>query len=410
MLFIKKDLPSRFLDCKVRLRHATLQNRKGDKSLFLVFIKTLSCDFTTYMTKNQIVKLSKSTKIDKESVLGKEFGKITPKKDLNRKAADYLEKHVTVKTINRFETCRSWMHYLTNFEMSVKRLHKTDACGNRFCPICTWATAKKDAIKISVMMDAVKEVEDKEFLFLTLTAPNVTGEELREEIDRFNKGVNRLFKRRNVERVVKGYIRKLEVTTDQEKLITDKLYKRKKDYYDLRGLKVGDPNPTYNTYHPHMHIIVVVNKSYFGNRDAITKKEWLEMWRSCMRDNSITQVDARKVSSTAASNSNAVLEIAKYSAKGSDLYHSEKVFDTFYGALKRRQLIVYSGMMKDYAKKFKIGELDDFKKVNEDEYTHLLQAVWKGSGYDSKLRELSSEEIELYNERAKNIEESDEVD
>lgn len=374
------------------------------------------------MKKNQESNLSKLSKaiaenkkpskflVDGESVLGKEFGKITPKKDLNRKAADYLEKHVTVKTINRFETCRSWMHYLTNMEMSVKRLHKTDACGNRFCPICTWSTAKKDAIKISVIMNAVKEIEDKDFLFLTLTAPNVSGEELRDEIDRFNSGVNRLFQRRNVKRIAKGYIRKLEVTTDQEKLITEKLYKRKKDYYDMRRLKVGDPNPTYNTYHPHMHIIVVVNKSYFGNRDAISKVEWLEMWRSCMRDNSITQVDAKKVRSTDSGNSNAVLEIAKYTASGNDLYHSENVFDTFYLALKRRQLIVYSGMMKDYAKKFKVGDLDEFKKENEDEYTHLLQAVWRTSKYESKLRQLTPEEFEVYNERAKFIEENDKME
>lgn len=357
------------------------------------------------MTKNQ------GKNLDKNTVLGKELEKITPKKDLQRKAADYMEKHVTVKTINRFETCRSWMHYLTNLEMSVKRLHNTDACGNRFCPICTWATAKKDAIKISVMMDAVKDVEDKEYLFLTLTAPSVTGEELRDQIDDFNKGVNRLFKRRNVERVVKGYIRKLEVTTDQEKLITEKLYKRKKDYYNLRGLKIGDPNPTYNTYHPHMHIIVVVNKSYFKDAKVfISKAEWLEMWRGCMKDNSITQVDARKVSSTAASNSNAVLEIAKYSAKGSDLYHSETVFDTFYTALKRRQLIVYSGIMKDFAKKYKNGDLDKYKKTNEDEYTHLFQAVWRTSKYQGVLRKLTAGEFEAYNQRAEFIEENDEVE
>lgn len=388
----------------VKLPDKTKHKRKETSHFFIFLQETLSCDFTPYMKKNQAVKL------DKQTVLGAEFHKIAPKKDLNRKAADYLEKHVTVKTINRFETCRSWMHHLTNQEMSVKRLHKTDACGNRFCPICTWATAKKNAIKISVMMEAVKELEGKEFLFLTLTAPSVTGEELRDQIDNFNKGVNRLFKRRNVERVVKGYIRKLEVTTDQEKLITGDLYKRKKDYYDLRGLKVGDPNPTYDTYHPHMHIIVVVNKSYFVSRDFISEKEWLEMWRSCMKDDSITQLDARKVSSTAASNSNAVLEIAKYSAKGSDLYHSEKVFDTFYMALKRRQLIVYSGVMKEYAKKFKDGDLDRFKKENEDEYTHLFQSIWKGSKYEGKLRELSPEEFEAYNNRAEFIEENDEVE
>ncbi len=392
----------------VELLDKTNKEERGQVTFLNHFFKKIIyCDFTIHMEKNQEGKLRK--KSFNGTVLGKElFEKYTPKKDLNRKAADYMEKHVTVKTINRFETCSSWFQHLTNQEMSVKRMHKTDACGNRFCPICTWKTAKKDAIKISIMMDAVKEIEDKEFLFLTLTAPSVSSKELRDEIDGFNKGVKRLFERRNVQRVVKGYIRKLEVTTDQEKIITDELYNRKKDYYDLRGLKVNDPNPTYNTYHPHMHIIVVVNKSYFNSRDAISKDDWLKMWRSCMRDNSITQVDARKVRSTKSGNSKAVLEIAKYSAKGSDLYHSEKVFDTFYGALKRRQLIVYSEMMKDYAKKFKNGDLDRFKETNEDEYTHLLQSVWRGSGYDSKLRELTQVELEFYNERAKNIEENDE--
>lgn len=346
----------------------------------------------------------------KETVLGKDLlKKYTPKKDLNRKAANYIEKHLTIKSVVRFETCSSWMHFLTDGEMSVKRLHATDACGNRFCPICTWKTAKKDAIKISVMLDAVKELEGKEFLFLTLTSPNCTGEELPYEIDRFNKAVSKLFRRRNVERIVKGYIRKLEVTTDQEPFITEELYKRKKRYFDMRGYKVGQANPQYNTYNPHVHIIAVVNKSYFNKpSEHISKEQWLEMWQECMEDKNITQVDARKV--RANGNSNAVLEIAKYSAKGSDLYRSEAVFDTFYIALKKRQLLVYSGMMKDYAKKYENGELDHFKKQDEAVYTHLLKSLWKGSNYENKLRELSPEEFEGFNKRALYIEENVEVE
>lgn len=345
----------------------------------------------------------------KKRVLGKEIiEKYTPKKDLNRKAADFIEKHITLKAVVRFETCSSWMHFLTNGDMNVRRLYRTDSCGNRFCPICTWKTARKDAIKISVIMEAIKFIEQKDYLFLTLTAPNCKGEDLKEEIDRFNLAVNRLFKRRNVERVVKGYIRKLEVTTDQEKYVTDELYRRKKDYYDIRGIKVGDPNPTYDTYHPHVHIIVVVNKSYFNKpSEFISKAEWLEMWRGCMKDNSITQVDARKVSERGSSN--AVLEVAKYSAKGSDLYHSEKVFDTFYMGLKRRQLLVYSGMCKEYAKKYENGKLDHYKEKDENVYTHLLKSIWKGSNYESRLRELSPEEFESYNDRALLIEEDDDI-
>ncbi|MBD8016840.1 protein rep [Planococcus sp. Sa1BUA13] len=360
------------------------------------------------MPKNQDTINNK--KAFKQTKLGKDITeKYAPKKDLNRKGAAYMEKHVPIKSIVRFETCSDYISHLTNAEMSVKRVHKTNACENRFCPICTWKTAKKDAIKLSVMLKAVKEIEGKEFLFLTLTSPNCGAGELIEELDRFNKAVSKLFRRRNVQRVVKGYVRKIEVTTDQEQYITEKVFKRKKDYFEMRGLKVGDPNPTYNTYNPHVHAIVVVNKSYFNKpSDFISKKKWLEMWQECMEDKSITQVDVKKVQDSA--NSNAVLEIAKYSAKGSDLYHSETVFDTFYKALKGRQLLVFSGMMSDYAKKYEKGDLDRLKEKNEDVYTHLLRSLWKGSKYDSKLRELSPEEFEEFNKQAELIEESDGVE
>ncbi|WP_342567642.1 protein rep [Psychrobacillus sp. FSL K6-4046] len=56
-------------------------------------------------------------------------------------------------------------------------------------------------------------------IFSTLTAPNCTGEEISFELDRFNKAVKKLFKRRNVAHFFKGCIRKLEVTTGQEQYI-----------------------------------------------------------------------------------------------------------------------------------------------------------------------------------------------
>lgn len=347
----------------------------------------------------------KSTKLGKDLL-----DKYTPKKDLNRKAAVYMGKHLSIKSVVRFETCSNYMSHLTNSDMSERRLHRSNSCGNRFCPICTWKKAKKDAIKLSIIMEAIKEIEAKEFLFLTLTAPNCTGEELASEIDRFNHAVSKLFRRRNVARVVKGYIRKLEVTTDQEKYITDELYNSKKrDYFDRRGLKVGDPNPQYNTYNPHVHIIVVVNKNYF-KKDFISREEWLSMWQDCMNDQTITQVHVSKVRESEKSKTKAMLEIAKYSAKGSDLYHSEAVFDTFYIALKKRQLLSYSGLCSDYSKKFEKGELDRFKKQDETVYTHLLKSIWNNSKYENGLRELTPEEFEEFNKRALFIEENDKVE
>lgn len=350
-------------------------------------------------------------KLKKTSKLGKEIlEKYKPKKDLNRKATSYIEKHLSTPSIVRFESCHSFMRFLTTEKLDKKRLEITNACGNRFCPICTWKTAKKDAIKLSILLEAIKHQKSLEYIFLTLTSPNVTGEKLKAEIDKFNKAIKSLFRRKKVEKVVQGYVRKLEITTDQEKYITEELYRRKENYFERRGLKIGDANPQYDSYNPHVHIILAVKKSYFSSRDYIEQAEWLDMWQDCMKDPSITQVDVRKVRASEKSKSNAILEIAKYSAKGSDLYYSETVFDTFYTSLKKRQLLVYSGVFNVYAKMYECGELDSYKETDDVMYTHLLRSLWNNSKYENMLRELTPEEFEKYNERALKIEESDEVE
>lgn len=353
----------------------------------------------------------KYSKIAKKTLaktnLGKDIlGKYTPKKDLSRKALTFVDKHLSIKSSVRFETCGEYMRFLTNKDLSKKKLEKAITCGNRFCPICTWRQAKKDAIKISVVMEAVQKIERKEFIFLTLTAPNCQADDLSCQIDDFNRSIKRLFDLTKIKKIVKGYMRKLEVTTDQSQLITDDLYKRKQGYFDRRGLAVGDPNPQYNTYNPHVHMIIAVNKSYFNkSTEYISQADWLAMWQQSMRDPSITQVDVRKVRSSDTSRSNAVLEIAKYSAKGSDMYHSEAVFDTFYVGLRKRQLLVYSGIFKDYAKKYDNGDLDNFKQQDDTVYTYLLKSLWAGSSYDNTLRALTPDEFKKYNDRALYIDE-----
>ena len=41
---------------------------------------------------------------------------------------------------------------------------------------------RKDALGLSLMMQYIKQKEDKQFIFLTLTTPNVTVEHLEDEI------------------------------------------------------------------------------------------------------------------------------------------------------------------------------------------------------------------------------------
>ena len=52
--------------------------------------------------------------------------------------------------------------------------------------MCAWRKARKDALKISVIMKWLEAEYSKAFIFVTLTAPNVKAEDLPAEIDKYN--------------------------------------------------------------------------------------------------------------------------------------------------------------------------------------------------------------------------------
>ncbi|HEC0319718.1 TPA: protein rep, partial [Escherichia coli] len=128
-------------------------------------------------------------------------------------------------------------------------------------------------------------------------------------IKHYNHSFKKLMERKEVKTIVKGYARKLEITYNKERFITEKMYKKAQDYYDSKGLKVDDNNPNYDTYHPHFHVLIAVNKSYFSDtKQYINRDRWLELWQQTTDNPAITQVDVRKVREN---NNKEVSEVAK---------------------------------------------------------------------------------------------------
>src|SRR5699024_8681665 len=242
--------------------------------------------------------------------------KSTKKKRKNGVLAYFMEKLVSENlisedTLKLIKECNTFMMMVADEKLENKKQHKGNTCKNRFCPVCAWKKSRKDALALSIMMAYIKQEEKKEFIFLTLTAPNVPADELNNEIDHYNQSFQRLMQRQEVKKIVKGYARKLEIT-----------YNEKRD-----------------DYHPHFHVLIAVNKSYFTQTTQyINRDRWLKLWQESTKNNTITQVDVRKVQN---SRDNRVFEIAKYSAKDSDYLISQDVFEVFYNALKGKRLIVY---------------------------------------------------------------------
>lgn len=336
----------------------------------------------SYDNKNNIK--NQETKIDI-------LEKCTDKRLKNPKFSDYIKSFVSQKMNLRIIDCGTFLELLGDFEMENRKINKANFCKNRFCPMCSWRLACKDSLEISILMEHLRCEENKEFIFLTLTTPNVKGDSLEEEIKKYNKAFKKLMERKEVKNIVKGYIRKLEVTYQKEKYITKELWNRKKDYYKKRGLSIGDLEPNYDTYNPHFHVVIAVNKSYFNQTTQyISRERWLELWQLSTGDKSITQVDVKKAK---ANNHKEVYELAKYSAKDSDYLVSRPVFETFYKALKGKQVLVFSGLFKDVHKMYKLGELDIYKKQSDIEYVYKLYYNWYKNEYENtKCIELTEEE------------------
>nr|WP_237450796.1 protein rep [Staphylococcus simulans] len=236
-------------------------------------------------------------------------------------------------------------------------------CKNRFCPVSAWRKARKDALGLSLMMQYIKQEEQKEFLFLTLTTPNVKSDDLESEIKHYNQSFRRLSNRKKFKSIAKGYVRKLEVT-----------YNQKRD-----------------DYNPHFHVLIAVNKSYFTDkRYYISQKEWLNLWRDVTGNDEITQVHVQKIKQN---NNKELYEMAKYSGKDSDYLINQKVFDTFYKSLKGKQILVYSGLFKEARKKLKNGDLDYLKEVDPTEYIYQIFYHWNQKEYlASEIFDLTEEE------------------
>lgn len=305
------------------------------------------------------------------------------KKSKNFKFVPFMLGKVSQTSIESMDQCGGNLLFLTDEQKEKHKLKSGFFCKNRWCPYCAWRKARKDGMKLSVIMKMMMKKYKYEFLFITATTPNVPADELKSEIEHFNKSFMKMMKRKKIrgwgadrrgnpfKGVVKGYVKKIEVTY----------------------------NETRDDYNPHIHAIFAVRKSYF-KKNYIKQSEWLDLWRDVTGMPEITQFHVQKVKMD--NEEKAVLEVAKYSAKDSDYLINQEVFDNFFSSMKHKRLLVYGGCMYDYAKDYEAGLLDEWKIKDDTDYVYMLMAKfnYESMEYEKKYRELTDKEkLEILNEQ-----------
>lgn len=122
-------------------------------------------------------------------------------------------------------------------EVTEEGLAKAKYCKNRWCPICQ---RNKMGLMINTYGPRLQQCED--LWFLTLTKPNVPADQLKDEIKKY-QALWRVIANTNVYRkaMKRGVIgiRKMECT-----------------YHAKQFLEDGRPDPWYDTYHPHLHLLI----------------------------------------------------------------------------------------------------------------------------------------------------------
>ncbi|MEE6052836.1 protein rep, partial [Avibacterium paragallinarum] len=159
------------------------------------------------------------------------------------------------------------------------------------------------------------------FIFLTLTVKNCPITSLSDTLKWMNQAWNRLIGRKEVKKAVKGFIRATEVTKSGEQA------------------------------HPHFHVILAVNKSYFTDRTYIKTAQWAELWQDCLQVDYLPLVDARKIRQKGDQiELKAVLETLKYTTKIEHLIEDKDWFLELSDQLFKKRFIATGGCFKDVLK------------------------------------------------------------
>ena len=257
------------------------------------------------------------------------------------------------KYAERIDACSQLLDFrlvIDDFGYGLK-LDCAHFCRIKHCVICQWRRALMWKAKAYECLPlVVNSYPDYRWLFLTLTIRNCQIIELRKTIQLMHKSWQRLIQRKKFPGA--GFIRSTEVTRGNDSFA-----------------------------HPHFHCLLLVKPDYFKRKTYYLKqKDWVNLWRSCLRADYDPVVDIRAISEDL-SPTVVVPEILKYCVKEADLVADREWFLELTRQMRYVRTVATGGLLKDYLKQLEeepedlIGNDRDNSDEELDE-GHLL-FEWK---------------------------------
>ena len=241
------------------------------------------------------------------------------------------------KKAERLRGCADLIGFAVD-EDGKKRLDKAWFCRVRLCPVCQWRRSLKVYGQAIEVMKAIDAAEQHGWVMLNLTVKNVDGCDLKNEIDLLNKSWRKLTRTATWGKTVLGSMRSIEVT---------------------HNLDIGD---NYDTYHPHIHSLLCVDKNYFSGHNYMSREKWTRLWIEAAGLDYWPQVYVKRIKGTTAG---ALAEVAKYATKpGSyiipdDLDMMASTVQVLDSALNKRRLVSWQGNLKKAKQALHLDDIDE---------------------------------------------------
>ena len=260
------------------------------------------------------------------------FLKLVRKKRENKQIIEFLQSIGEYRRADNVLNCGNHVGITT--VDGIAKIVKADFCRERLCFVCAWRRQARFMAQMYPVLD-ILSARDYEFLFATLTVKNVDYENLEKTVDNLMQGFHRLKNRKKVKRAWKGIVRSVELTYNHQT----------------------------NTFHPHIHLLLAVEKDYFKDSSQyISQADLTRYWAESMEIDYEPIVDIRKVDST----ERATVETLTYALTPDPTV--EALSASFY-IMKGRRLISFCGVFQKIRAELKytnfedvLTDIDDIKK------------------------------------------------
>ena len=262
----------------------------------------------------------------------KTFPHFTQKKASNLRIARRLMESADKslqKRGKRMEACSVTISY--QYCPSCKKVHleKVAYCRDRLCPVCGWRLSAKRFGQMVRVMEKI-ESESYDFYFLTLTVRNCSPVDLQKTMQKISSSWGRMRKHVWFSENIVGWAKSQEITYNRAE----------------------------NTFHPHVHIILVLSKSSKLNEKKL-RQLCRQSWKFAVRSkytpitdvreiyDKKTRTVSRKEETGYRSTTPAVLETFKYAVKGASLEKMpQDALEILAKAISGFRLVSYGGIIK----------------------------------------------------------------